>query len=230
MNQKAAFLAALACISVAVSAQTASQMQSDESMPEYQSRTPSASEAPVPAQPEAQPADPSSGGVRPQTESGSGDQSPLQLEAQPGSRITTSPSSLPPPPPMTQLTPKTENGITYLCGGVGSDEASEMKTMARDHDLMLTFAARDGSYLADVNVNIADARGNSVLKTSCGGPIMLVDLGAGGTYKVSAETGGSTVTKTVRIPAKGHGKALVLVWPKSVTGAEESRRMSNDTD
>jgi hypothetical protein len=223
MNQKAVFLAVLTCISAVVSAQTATPTPSDESpsMPEYQSGTPSTGEVPAPAPPEAQqPADSSSGGVRPQTESGSGDQSPLQLEAQPGSQTTAPPNALPPPAPMTELTPKTENGITYLCGGVGSDEANQMKAMARDHDLMLTFAARDGSYLADVNVNIADARGNSVLKTSCGAPIMLVDLGAGGTYKVSAETGGSTVTKTVRIPAKGHGKALVLVWPKSVAGTE----------
>lgn len=167
---------------------------------------------------------PSSGGFRPQTQSGSADEGP-RLEVQP-----TPPASpnargkLPPPAPLTRLTAKTENGVTYLCGGIGQDEASEMKEAARDYDLMLTFAARDGSYLADVNVDIADARDNSLLKTTCNAPIMLVDLGRSGTYRIRAETGGNTVSRSVRVQPREPGKSVVMVWPvEAVRGLAEDR-------
>jgi hypothetical protein len=160
----------------------------------------------------------SSGGYRAQTRSGSGDQSSPQSEI----RSQTQSDRMPPPAPMTQLSPKTENGITYLCGGVGADEAAWMKRSARDHDLMLTFAARNGSFLADVNVELADARGKSILKTSCDGPIMLVDLPRSGTYRVRAEKGGYTVTQTAQVSAKHHGKAVVMVWPKEIADVESA--------
>jgi hypothetical protein len=166
------------------------------------------------------PAAPSSGGYRPQTGSGSGEEAPVRMEARP--RPQSGIHGLPPPAPVTRLAAKTENGVTYLCGGIGQDEASEMKEAAREYDLMLTFAARDGSYLADVNVNIADAGNNSLLKTTCNAPIMLVTLGKNGTYRIQAETGGSTVSKTVRVQERDQGKALVLVWPvQAVRGLGE---------
>lgn len=135
-------------------------------------------------------------------------------------------SSTPPPaasatdsaaaPPVPQ--PKTENDVTYLCGGVGLDEAQMMKSEARNYDLMLTFAARDGSYLADVNVDIADARGALVLKTTCDGPILLVDLPKSGNYRIRSETAGHVVSRTAYVQnKKGAAKSLALVWPQFST-------------
>lgn len=118
-------------------------------------------------------------------------------------------------PPVVQLQPKTENGVTYLCGGIGLDEAQMMKSEARNYDLMLTFAARDGSYLADVNVDIADARGAPVLKTTCDAPILLVDLPKSGNYRIRSETAGRAVSRTAYVQnKKGHAKSLALVWPQ----------------
>jgi hypothetical protein len=124
---------------------------------------------------------------------------------------------------LTQPEPKTENGVTYLCGGVGLDESASMKQQAGNYDLMLTFAARDGSYLADANVDIADARGRPVLQTTCGAPILLVDLPKGGTYRIRSEIAGYTQTKTVNVQnKKGSAKSLVMVWPSSVVEQEQS--------
>jgi hypothetical protein len=121
-----------------------------------------------------------------------------------------------PPAPMSSLEPTTIDDVTYLCGGVGIDEANYMKSEARNYDLMLTFAARDGSYLADVNVDIADARGNSVLQTTCDAPIMLVDLPKGGTYRIHSEVGGHKQTNTAQVAKKGRATALIVVWPNMV--------------
>jgi uncharacterized membrane protein YgcG len=122
---------------------------------------------------------------------------------------------------MARLEPKTENGITYLCGGIGREEASYMKQQAGKHDLALTFAAKDGDYLADVNVAIRDARGNPILETRCDGPMMLVDLPKGGTYRIHAETAGYALDRTVAVSGNRVATA-VLTWPTPVARKGET--------
>lgn len=116
--------------------------------------------------------------------------------------------------------PQTANGVTYLCGGIGADEANYMKqTAARDYDLMMTFAARNGNYLADVDVSISDARGNEVLQTTCDGPIMLVDLPRSGNYRVRADAGGQTLDRSVQV-RDGRTDTMVFAWPGNVVGVQ----------
>ncbi|MGZ3237932.1 MAG: hypothetical protein ACXWIN_07780 [Burkholderiaceae bacterium] len=113
------------------------------------------------------------------------------------------------------MKPQTENGITYLCGGVGEEQASYMKQSKGDYDLMLTFATRNGEYLADVNVAIKDAKGKSVLQTTCGGPILLVNLPRSGVYRVQAQAEDYALRKTVKVKAKGHNtNSIVMAWPR----------------
>ncbi len=118
---------------------------------------------------------------------------------------------------------KTQNGVSYVCGGIGKDEVAYMKQQAANYDMMLTFAARNGDYLADVDVEVKDARGNPVLQTRCDAPMMLIDLPQGGTYRVHAETGGYSLNRTAHVTA-GRSKQRVarvaMVWPQS-TGAFE---------
>lgn len=116
--------------------------------------------------------------------------------------------------PAAALQPTTENGITYVCGGVGEMSKDQMKQAAADYDLMLTFAAGDGTYLADVGVEIADGKGRPLLKTTCGGPIMLVDFPKAGAYRVRGDTQGHTVTKSVRVAKGGKVQKTVMAWPK----------------
>ena len=107
----------------------------------------------------------------------------------------------------------TENGITYVCGGVGSDEAEKMKRAAREHDLMLTFATKAGDYLADARVVIDDTRGHPLLSTTCDGPIMLVDVPRGGRYHVRSEMEGQATSGTAVLGRGVKGKPLHLVVP-----------------
>jgi hypothetical protein len=161
-----------------------------------------------------------SGDPAPAPSSGSPDLNAPRLEARPSAIMPTKPLS--PPAPMTGVEPVRENGITFLCGGIGLDESDRMKREARNYDLALTFAARDGSYLADINVDIADARGQSLLKTSCGAPMLLVDLPKSGNYRISAETGGHTVTRTLQVRDTQPGKAVTMIWPSQ--GPEKPMR------
>ncbi len=130
------------------------------------------------------------------------------------------------PPLAQQPQQQVANGVAFMCGGVGSDEAQLMKSEAPNYDLMLTFAARDGSYLADANVEITDARGTQVFKTTCGAPILLVDLPKSGNYRIRSEIGGQTVSRTAYVQnKKGHSKSLALVWQQQTgtsTGSSSS--------
>ena len=100
--------------------------------------------------------------------------------------------------------------ITYVTGGFGQDEACAMKAAAGDYDLMLTFAQRDGSYVADVDVQIIDSSGRTVLQTVAG-PLLLVDLPAG-KYRIAAAYNGATRWRTVSV-GESHHDRLTLTWP-----------------
>ncbi|MBA2672451.1 hypothetical protein [Ramlibacter sp.] len=111
-------------------------------------------------------------------------------------------------------TPATGNASNFRCGGVGEADQQKMKAEAGQHDLMLTFAVSSGAYLADVDVRIANAKGQVVVEGRCNGPIMLVDLPAKGSYKVTAQAEGRTRTKTVNAGGGTRARAT-LVWPVS---------------
>lgn len=134
--------------------------------------------------------------------------SPTPSGMQPESQLMTSP-----PPPAIRVQPKSENGFTYLCGGVGLDESTYMKRTAKKYDLMSTFAAQNGSYLADVNVDISDKGSKATLQTTCSAPILLIKFPRAGSYRIRAEVGGNAQTKTAQIQGKHSMQSMVFVWP-----------------
>jgi hypothetical protein len=104
------------------------------------------------------------------------------------------------------------SGATFECGGVGVGEQQRMKAAASDYHLMLTFAVSNGAYLSDVDVEIKDAKGRTVLSTKCDGPIMLVRLPSGGSWRITAQANGQSRQKTI---TAGSGRVVqaTFVWP-----------------
>ena len=118
-----------------------------------------------------------------------------------------------------RLQPQTnDEGVSYICGGVGKEEASYMRKQANKHDLMLEFAARNGEFLSDVSVQIANAQGQQVLQTNCDGPMMLINFPKGGTYNVHADAAGYIQNQSVNVSGRGQGQvaSVVLAWPQRV--------------
>lgn len=101
---------------------------------------------------------------------------------------------------------------TFVCGGVGDADQRAIKAEAPRHSLMLTFAVSTGAYLADVDVEIKDSKGTVVLAARCGGPIMLVDLPSGGTWRVTAHSNGQSREKILTAGA-GRSAQATFVWP-----------------
>jgi hypothetical protein len=125
--------------------------------------------------------------------------------------------------PEAPVQPKTENGVRYLCGGVGLDESEYMKSEARSHGLLMTFATTDGSYLAKVHVDIADSRNKPLLSVDCDAPMLLVDLPRNASYRILAQTGGASLSRSASVKGSG-GSRLVFVWPMQSGQSEKPTR------
>ncbi|VVE47168.1 carboxypeptidase regulatory-like domain-containing protein [Pandoraea pneumonica] len=106
-----------------------------------------------------------------------------------------------------------QGDVTYVSGGIDSDESGAFKRSAGGWPLSIEMAARgDGAneYVADAQVQIMRG-GATVLDAHSRGPFMLVKLPAGD-YTVKATYNGKPMTREVKVPAKGHATATFL-WP-----------------
>lgn len=102
---------------------------------------------------------------------------------------------------------------SVLCGGIGQADQQQIKAASHSHDLMLTFATTTGSYLADIDVKVRNNRGAVVLESRCDGPIMLADLPAAGTYRISATSDGVAREKTVTVSKSKRPARASFIWP-----------------
>jgi hypothetical protein len=103
--------------------------------------------------------------------------------------------------------PQTSGGIPYLSGGVGVEERDQIREKANDYNLWI-WLARTGSgyFLADVKVNIEDARGRPVLDTVTNGPWLLARVPPG---RYTIRTDQSEAPTTVTVGAVGHTQTVL---------------------
>ncbi|ORC49899.1 hypothetical protein B2G74_18525 [Burkholderia sp. A27] len=109
-----------------------------------------------------------------------------------------------------QPQPATQNGVSYITGGVGEDEVQAFRAVAPKYNLRMTFASKTGSYLSDVDVTITSGAGRSVLKVRTEGPFLFVQLPAG-RYQIDARMLHVTEARKIQIPARG-GTDLRFYW------------------
>jgi len=108
---------------------------------------------------------------------------------------------------------KMQGPVSYLTGGIGSDEAAAMKHAESKYPLSMMFVEhrkpRD-EYLAAVAVTITDSKGKAELTTLSDGPFLLADL-PDGKYTVSAVYDGKTLKEHATVAA-GKPRQLVFAW------------------
>jgi hypothetical protein len=109
-----------------------------------------------------------------------------------------------------RLEPRQQNGITYVTGGVGTEEQDLMRSLGQQgYTLNLVFAEeRTGAYVANVHVTVADRAGRTLLDAVADGPAFFAKLPPGD-YRVSAEYKGYTQSRTV--PA-GSATPKTMYW------------------
>ena len=107
--------------------------------------------------------------------------------------------------------PETQDGTTYLNGGVGESEVQYLKSSMKDYSLALVFSRPGGEYLANVAVTIKDAKGRTVFDVASAGPYLLVKLPPG-RYAVVAASQGDAKTRSVSVGTSA--KSLTgFTWP-----------------
>lgn len=109
----------------------------------------------------------------------------------------------------------TSGPATYISGGVGSDEAAEMKSMASRYALEVVSVVKTEpreEYTADFRILIRDKTGKTVVDAVSEGPFFLANL-PDGSYQVEAIQNDLRKLQRVLIK-KGTHQRLVFVWPK----------------
>lgn len=100
-----------------------------------------------------------------------------------------------------------QQGIAYVTGGIGVNERTALRAMQDDFSVKLRFAVKEGAYLANVNVEIQDAQGKSVLEGTSDGPWFMVNLKPG-TYTVLASDANEKIRRQVQIQPESFEEVL----------------------
>jgi hypothetical protein len=109
-----------------------------------------------------------------------------------------------------QVQQQQQNGITYLNGGVGEDEAKAIQ-QAQGYNLHMTFSTGPkDEYVPDVNLVIQKNPGSPVLTLSEVGPLVYVQLPPG-KYTVVATRNGEERRDTAEV-GSGAARNLVFHW------------------
>jgi hypothetical protein len=112
-----------------------------------------------------------------------------------------------------QTQPMQQNGITYLSGGIGEDEARAIG-QAQGYNLHMTFAiGPENKYVPDVDVAVLNASGQTLLTLSDAGPLVYVQLPPG-KYSVVATRNGEERRDTADV-GSGAARKLVFHWNSS---------------
>lgn len=105
---------------------------------------------------------------------------------------------------------RTDEGVAYMSGGVGEDEREAMHELARNYNLRLVFAEKDGAYLSDVKVDIRNAAGRDILSAVSNGPWFFAKL-PNGRYKIKAEVRGKSMAQSAVIGRESQAE-LKFYW------------------
>lgn len=109
--------------------------------------------------------------------------------------------------PATALADRHYGAVTYVSGGIGDNERDEIRAREKDFNLRLLFCERDGTYLADIDVRLANAKGETVLDAKSVGPFLLAQLPSGN-YTVEVSSNGQRQQGKLSIPPKGRRESV----------------------
>lgn len=109
------------------------------------------------------------------------------------------------------------NGVPYVTGGIGSDEARIFREQRDSFPLSLNFGQQIGertAFVADVQVVIRDAYDATILNINSEGPYCLVDIEPG-RYTLHATYLGNTQSRDFELNS-GTPQRINIIWPLDV--------------
>lgn len=109
--------------------------------------------------------------------------------------------------------PTTQGDVSYVTGGVGTDERAELEAMSGRFNLKVMHAVPNGDFVSDVQMRISNAQGQLVLDVVTNGPLFYAQLPAG-TYSVTCSFKGQEQKHSVQV-GSGKQTELKLTWPNA---------------
>jgi hypothetical protein len=108
--------------------------------------------------------------------------------------------------------PMHQGKIAYVTGGIGHAEQQALKAEARDYNLAVTNADKEGAFTTGTALVIRAKDGRDVLRVDHTGPLFYAKLPAGD-YVLHATNSGQNLTRDIRI-APAHAADIHLIWPQ----------------
>lgn len=105
------------------------------------------------------------------------------------------------------------NGIKYVTGGIGDEEATAIRGMAKNFSLNLVFSEGSGGKITGVDVVIYSNQGNVVFRIKSASPFLYVALPEG-KYRVVANYDGQKQGVVFEVDGKTN-KKVILNWKSS---------------
>lgn len=110
-----------------------------------------------------------------------------------------------------EIEQQTSNGVTYVTGGVGSEERQAMRELSPQFNVKLTFADKvTGDYRSGQSVEVRDMRGNVRLQADDTGPMLYAQLPPG-RYRVIANVDGQQQQRTITVGSHG-SRSTAFYW------------------
>lgn len=101
-----------------------------------------------------------------------------------------------------------------MIGGIGNASQKTLQPHATAYPLHIVTVSSEGKYVSDVDIQIVDANGKTLLETSATGPKLYAQVEPG-TYTVKGTLDGKTKTQKVQINA-GETAQATLRWSDHV--------------
>jgi hypothetical protein len=106
--------------------------------------------------------------------------------------------------PFLPLEVKTENGITYVNGGIGDEEMDQLKSRESSYNFRVSLSAAKGEYISDVVLNLLDAKGAPLVTVLDAGPYFYAQLKPGNyILETTSKSDGKARSVKFTISAKG---------------------------
>jgi hypothetical protein len=111
-------------------------------------------------------------------------------------------------------TTKTQGSISFITGGIGSDQSNAMFAAAKNWSVLIEMSQIDGSgrgaWIAGINVRILDSKQKTVLEAVSDGPLILLNAPAG-QYEIEASYQGKVLKRSLTIKDK-ENQRVALFW------------------
>ncbi len=108
--------------------------------------------------------------------------------------------------------PVHQGKVTYITGGIGQAETQAIKASARNYDLQISNAEKDGAYMAGADLVIRAKDGQEMLRAQNTGPLVYAQLPPGD-YVIQATYDGVQRVADAKVADKG-ATGVHLIWPQ----------------